>query len=497
MPETHWKIFLFLLVCFLPLFACQNKSIEAGEKLNAHSIESTPVITANPTNDTGKIEAGDLLQESLSADPWEIINPDGQSVHFWHPYSDQRQDVLNQLITDFNRTNEWGIKVNSESKDSFSNLYYDVLGVLNTPDSPNMVLAYQDQSSAYYMYYGLADMETLLISPKWGFSATELDDFYRYILKHDLSPKFDNHRLGFPFFRALNILYYNDDWLKELGYVNPPLNPEEFKEVACKSSEQHFSKAETDESKGYGMTISASTLINWAFAFGADIFNEDNQMYNFDSEETVQAAKYLQELVNRECATVLNDNLANQKGFAEGKLLFTTGTSSGIPFYQNEIEEGLDFNWNIAPLPHPTTNPTQNVYGPSISILKTNRESELASWFFIKFLTGPEAQELWSESTFNFPVRKSSGGRSADFKLKNPQYAAAGNLMEFGKSEPSLPGYNFVQELVAESLAAILRGMDANQVLSELTIEANALLENQKELPLSTIESIPVPETGR
>jgi len=496
MPEIQRTAKLILLVPLLLLFACQIETDPTGGELFTRSIASPPVTTNKPTEVTGKNETSEPKTTTFTGDPWEIINPAGQTVRIWHPYTDQRQDALNQLIADFNRTNIWGIKVISESKDNFTSLYYDVLGVLNTPDSPNMVLAFQDQSSAYRMFYGLADMETLQASPKWGFSQTELDDFYGYILEHDLSSKFNNSRLGFPYFRAINVLYYNEDWLKEIGFENPPSNPEQFKEAACKSIVQPFSRTENKESQGYGITLDASTLINWAFAFGADIFDEDKGEYTFDSEETVLAARFLQELVNRDCATVYNDYPGGQNGFSEGILLFTTGTSSSIPYYIQEIEENLGFVWNITTLPPLTSNPIQNVYGPSLSILKTNREAELASWLFIKYLTMPDAQEYWAKSTYYYPVRKDTGKVLSDFTLEYPQYSAASDYFAFGKTEPSLPGYDFVRELAAESLAAIFKGMDASQILSELTIEANALLMNQDELPLSTIESIPVPGSG-
>jgi sn-glycerol 3-phosphate transport system substrate-binding protein len=176
--------------------------------------------------------------------------------------------------------------------------------------------------------------------------------------------------------------------------------------------------------------------------------------------------------------------------------LYTTGPSSSIPYYTQNIKEGLDFEWNIASLPHLTTTPVQNVYGPSLSVLKTSREAELASWLFIKYLARPDAQEYWAKSTYYYPVRTSTGEGLSDFNLENPQYSTGGDLFAYGKSEPSLPGYVFVRELAAESLAAILRGLDASQVLSELTMEANTLLMKQIELPLSTIESIPIPNSG-
>jgi hypothetical protein len=47
-------------------------------------------------------------------------------------------------------------------------------------------------------------------------------DFYPTFLEQSVHPSFNNQRLGFPPNRSMEVLYYNQTWLEELGFDGPP-----------------------------------------------------------------------------------------------------------------------------------------------------------------------------------------------------------------------------------------------------------------------------------
>jgi ABC-type glycerol-3-phosphate transport system substrate-binding protein len=102
----------------------------------------------------------------------------------------------------------------------------------------------------------------------------------------------------------MEVMYYNMDWLKELGYEAPPTTPEEFKEMACKASQQPFSKATAEGPVGYELSIDASRFASWTFAFGGDVFNTETGEYTYNSEAAVQAMTFLQDLFKEGCAAL-------------------------------------------------------------------------------------------------------------------------------------------------------------------------------------------------
>src|SRR5205807_3450270 len=83
------------------------------------------------------------------------------------------------------------------------------------------------------------------------------------------------------------------------------------------------------------------------------------------------------------------------------------GASSGLPFFQQAVDQGGKFKWDIALLPY-TDKPAVDLYGASVSVYKTTPEKELAAWLVIKFL-GEKAQTTkWALSTGYLPVRQSA-----------------------------------------------------------------------------------------
>mgnify|MGYP001045597001 CR=1 FL=1 len=425
-----------------------------------------------------------------SPDPWAKVDPSGQTITFWHNHTKARDEYLQALADEFNQTNEWGITVIPEYQGSYNDIFNKMLAVLNTPDVPDLVVAYQNQAATYQVGDGLLDMTSLVYSIKWGLSKQEQSDFFPGFFKQDIFPNFGNARLGLPPNRSEEVLYYNTDWLKELGYDAPPQTPEQFKEMACKAVEQPFSKSIAEGSMGYELSLDASRFASWTFAFGGDMFDYETGQFTYNSEAAVAAMTFLQDLFASGCATIVTEAYGDQTDFGTGKLLFSVGSSSGLPYYQSAIDEGAQFAWSVGPIPYITETPAMNIYGASVSMPKTTPERELATWIFLKLYTSPEVQTEWAKVSGYFPVRASVTEGLTDYFTANPTFKAGFDLLQYGKFEPPVPGYDFVREKVTEVMAAIMEGKDVQTALDLLNEEANVILAEQM-----TILPTPVPTT--
>ena len=80
-------------------------------------------------------------------------------------------------------------------------------------------------------------MSTYVDDAHWGLTPEAKDDFFAGFLAQGVHAAFDNMRLGFPPNRSMEMMYYNQTWLEELGFDGPPTTPEEFKEMACAGAE--------------------------------------------------------------------------------------------------------------------------------------------------------------------------------------------------------------------------------------------------------------------
>lgn len=415
------------------------------------------------------------------AQSYDDVDPSGQTVVFWHQHSGIREASLQAIVDRFNAENEWGITVVAENQGGYGDIFQKMLVLLGTNDTPNLVVAYQNQAATYQIGDGLIDMRPLVTSPRWGYDQEEYGDFFAGFVQSDVNPAFGNQQLGFPPNRSIEVMYFNQDWLDELGFHGAPASPEQFRAAACAAAENPFSAASaTGRSLGYELSLDASRFASWSFAFGGSVFDDDAGRYALDSEGPVAAMTFLQELFAAGCADIVTERFGDQANFGNGRTLFTVGSSSGLPFYRQAVESGADFAWSVAAVPHVTPEPVMNIYGASVSMPSGHApEAELATWLFLKYFTSTDVQAAWAQASNYFPVRASVADGLRDYFVAEPAYGAAFDLLRYGTAEPPVPGYDFVRDLIASEMAAIVDGADVLETLTRLNEEANAILADQ------------------
>jgi len=413
---------------------------------------------------------------------WTKVTP-AKNIVFWHQHTgEDREAAMAKIVSDFNATNEYGITLTAEYAGGYGDIYTKMLALLNTPDVPDVVVGYQNQIATYQLADSMFDMNTVINDPVYGMAKADQDDFIPAFFQQDVYPLYDNQRLGLAPNRSMEVMYYNMDWLKELGYDAPPATPEEFREMTCKASTTPFSGAKAEGSMGYQLSIDTSRFASWTYAFGGDIYDGATNQYTLNSPAAVEAFKFLQSLFADGCARLVSENYGDQSDFGNGTLLFTIGSSSGLPYYKSAVEEGAAFDWSVAALPNKGT-PKQDVYGASVSIPKSTPERELAAWIFIKYYTSPEVQKLWAEASGYFPVRQSVADMMGDYMAANPTYKASWDLLKYGWFEPAVPGYDFVRDEIEVVMAAVVDNpaLDVQAEFDKLNTFGNTTLAEQLE----------------
>lgn len=428
-----------------------------------------------------------LLLTPAFAQDWENVDPSGQTVTFWHQHTRERETALQEIVKEFNDTNEYGITVVAEYQGGYNDIFQKMLALLGTSDTPDIVVAYQNQAATYQLTEGLVDMNPLVNSPKWGISAADQADFFPGFWESDIFPSFGGERLGIAPNRSMEMLYYNADWLAELreagkiDFDGPPTTPEQFRAAACAASTSPFSKATVKGAPiGYELSSDASRFASFTFAFGGNVYDKETNRYTLDSDAAVEAMEFIQGLFDDGCAQLVTEAYGDRTDFGSGRLLFAVSSSSGLPFYQSAIDSGAKFEWSVAAIPHTTPEPVMNIYGASVSLPSGHSpEATLAAWLFLKYYTGTEAQTQWAIASQYFPVRQSVAAGMADYFASDPAYKTAFDLLPYGISEPNVPGYDPVRESIAAEMTAIADGADVQSTLDILNGEANLILDDQ------------------
>jgi len=472
MRRTRVLLVAVILIASMLLGACA-KATKVPAPTEAPVATEAPVVTEAPTEAPAEV------------DPWADVVP-AKEIVWWHQHTGSKREAsIAKIVEDFNNTNEYGIKVTAEYAGSYNDIFNKMLPILNTPDVPDVVVGYQNQVATYQLANAMFDMNELINHPKYGLTKEEQEDFFPGFFAQDVFSLFGGQRLGLAPNRSMEVLYYNQDWLTELGYDGPPTTPEQFKEMACKAAVTPFSGATAGAASptGYELSIDTSRFASWTFAFGGDMFDYTANQFTLNSDAAVQAWTFIQSLFADGCARLVTENYGDQTDFGNGTLLFTVGSSSGLPYYGDAVAaDGTPFKWSVAAIPHTTPDPVQNVYGASISIPKSTPERELAAWLFVKYYTSADVNAEWAKASGYFPVKQSVASQFQDIFDADPAYKTAFDLLKFGKFEPPVPGYDFVRENVVEPVMSSIVDdptADVKALLDAANIEANKILAEQ------------------
>ena len=257
---------------------------------------------------------------AITASDIENANPEGQTVEFWVQYSDERLDAMMARAERFEK--ETGIKVNITYKGHYGKVQSAMMTTAGTSDQADVARGYGNAAADMYQIGAAMDQTILAESKKGGVTQSDIDDWganwtVGFSAYFDGNPKL-LHEVG----KSLEVVYYNKDWLNELG-LSEPQTPAEFAEAACAATNSTFSGRVGDTaSLGYEIDTDASNFAAWVFAHGGDVFDYDSGQYILNSSEAVAAMEFIQGMANKGCAQVTRDKYADQQYLGLGSNLF-------------------------------------------------------------------------------------------------------------------------------------------------------------------------------
>ena len=422
----------------------------------ARPTETTVPPTARPTETTAPPTARPTELLAIPNPPKapeqvDAIDLAGKiiTVTFWHERSQRDQNLLQAMLDEFNKTNKYGITARAEIVGTtYSDVYKKVNATLLAGQPPEMSVAFQYQAAAYRSSGVVVDLAPFIESKKYGLSQEDFYDYFEVFFDGDANPQFKGEQLGFPLQRSMDVLYYNVDWLRQLGYDGPPKDWLQFEEMAC--------KAVNKNKTGWAYHHDVSNFAALVFARGGRILSADGDSYVFNSDASVDAVKMIQRMFEKGCAVEVpvSEFFGEETRFGKGQVLFVFGASSALPFYADAVNKGGKFQWDIA-MPPNNGKPAVNLYGASISIHKTTPEQELAAWLAIKFL-GEKAQTAkWAAQTAYLPVRQSAKTDvTSAFKAQSrwgaaaDMYARLFDWIPYSMTESPAAGYDSVRVLI-------------------------------------------------
>jgi ABC-type glycerol-3-phosphate transport system substrate-binding protein len=130
----------------------------------------------------------------------------------------------------------------------------------------------------------------------------------------------------------------------------------------------------------------------------------------------------------------------------------------GIPFQQGAMTQaGSADEWTAIPFPAPDGSQVFAVYGPSMLILESTPENQLASWLLIQWLLSPVNQARWVQATVSYPLRESALELVDVSTIAAPQWSTAVKLLKDAQPEPNLGSWDNVRWALSDVATQLFR----------------------------------------
>lgn len=413
----------------------------------------------------------------------------GRVVRFWHPYSGEAQILLDLMIQEFNKTNPWGIRVESQAVSGFSALTTSLRQAFEAGAMPEVWTALNYQALQLDADGKVvADLTPYIGDAIYGLSPEEQGDFLPSVWNQERIPapalkgraSQQGKHLGLPWARNGDLLFYNRTWAQELGFATPPETPTGFRDQACAAARfvaSHSARL-TEGVGGWMILGTPSELIGWLYAFGAEIARPDGRGYQFDTPEARQAMDFLAQLASQKCLWQASQPEPLQ-AMMERQAMFAVVSLSDLANLRpaSAAEEKADL-WQWIPFPSPLNQPVVVAYGYSLYLTQSTPEQELAGWLFMRWLTSPENQARWAQFNFLYPSRQSATEKLRRQTLPNPDWAMALSYQSLLRPEPYYVSWQRVRWSLNDALSQLIasqgqpvQAVEILRMLDELAAE--------------------------
>jgi multiple sugar transport system substrate-binding protein len=439
------RLFPAVLLATLILSACGSvptptpatPSTPAGTGTPMPSPTVTPSATATTTTP---------LQVDLAA-------LSGVHIQVWDAFSGAASQAFVDQAAAFNTNNTWNIVVYPNDYGDYTTLLDAVNAGLQAGQTPDLVVALPEQVLAWDASKAVVDLNPYVGDPTWGLSAGDMADIPAAFWSQDTV---GGRRLGVPAARSAHYLFYNATWAHELGFTAPPGTADDFRKQAC-AANASFRTDSNPQNDGYGgwvVDTTWQTTLSWMAAFGGSVLQDG--AYSFRNDQNLAALQYLKKLYDDHCAWISTDPVPYD-AFAGRAALFISGDLAEVPMVANAMARAKNTDeWTLIPFPGPQDSALV-AYGPSVSVLASTPEKQLAGWLFARWLLSPENQVQWVHATGLLPVRSSALTALTDYRSSRPQWDAAVGALGLDEGAPELASWRSVRYLLDDGLSSIFR----------------------------------------
>lgn len=430
----------------------------------------------------------------------DTVRLPGTKIRFWHPWTGATADTLQALVDEFNRSNEYQISVEVTAQVSgWDDLENRLTGALETGEPPDLAAGFMHQALRWDAQKKIVDLGPYHLDSNWGLGAEAQADYYPAVWAAGTTPA--GQRLLAPLLPSASVFIYNSTWAQELGYRIPPTSIQQFADQTCAAADLYRSDeaAENDGTGGMVAVPDYAAALNWIFAFGGQIAvspeTESDSAYAFDQSETIDAFTFLRELYDDGCMWA-SDQIYTEEAFASRAALFTSADLLDLPYVLQAVQRaGRGDNWAVIPYPSNGDASKISLSSAGLLVFKSTPERQLAAWLLAKWLIQPSNHARLVQAAGGFPLRRSELAQLNDYRIANPQWSMALDLLPNAEPEPAYGSWGETRWAVNDAFTQLFRSyFEAKNIPTMLEyLDAMAAELHTGEQPKDLFTPVPTP----
>lgn len=314
------------------------------------------------------------------------------TLDFWTFWgSEIRRPIIEQIIEDFNNSQD-----EIEVKHTFvpwGDIWTKELAAIAAGDPPDVVIN---------------DINATALRGK----NKQAENLAEYLEEDDISGDFyeelwnatlyEGDSYGIPFNTDTRVLFYNKDAFEEAG-LDPEQPPKTWDELWEYAEKLDVKNGDKYDRIGFYPMFGIGTDV-WMMNADKTNFIDENGEVKINTPAKLETLEWLNQWHEKYGANNINSwtaQMESQQGnpFFSGDLAMLAQTPT---FYTQIRDYAPDLNFGIALLPEKEPGNGHTSWGGGfVAEIPAGAKNPDASWEFIKYLTGKEAQEYWAVKNFD------------------------------------------------------------------------------------------------
>lgn len=403
-------------------------------------------------------------------------------IVFWHSFVATTIPALNELIERFEKEHP-DIKIDAQYVPTGDALVQKLITSIQSKTAPDISWIHADFLDKLVESDAIFPMEHFIKSEN-GLTEEEMNDFFPQLIGA-FSHK--NVLYAMPMEATVLALVYNKDHFKASG-LDPELPPATWNDLKAYAQQLTLDKDNDGKIDQYGFYVPAYPgsgplsiwmVLQWSpylWQAGGEIINEDQSSVLFNSDAGVQALTLWKEIYDD--LNFSNYSFTHDMGLASGSISMIMDGPWDLPTFRKM----KNIDWAVAPLPAGPEGKATYIAGESLAIFKQSKNSA-AAWTFVKWVTQPEIQAMFSMSSGYLPVRKSVLSRNdyQTFLEKDQAMKGFVEQIDIARQRPTIEKYYVnINQFLAEAIEQTLIGNKSpKKALDEAAEKSNALLKQK------------------